>query len=57
MKCERCGKGTTGYDLHDYCALCSRNLCADCMEKGCCGHVPAKSGSNEDGPSEESTNA
>lgn len=44
MKCERCGVGITGYDLHDFCAACSRNLCEKCMAKGCCGAKPAKSG-------------
>ena len=48
MKCERCGKGTQGYDLFDYCANCSRNLCAGCMEKGCCGQIPAASGMEAD---------
>lgn len=47
-KCERCGKATTGYDLHDYCAACSRNLCDPCMAAGCCGSVPAKSGQDAD---------
>lgn len=48
MKCERCGKATSGYDLHDYCRSCSKNLCADCMGKGCCGKIPAESGMNDD---------
>lgn len=48
MRCERCGKGTVGYDLFDYCAECSKNLCWECMDKGCCGHVPAKSGTKDD---------
>jgi hypothetical protein len=48
-KCERCGKTPAGeYELFDYCAECSKNLCAACMAKGCCGSVPAKSGSGED---------
>ena len=43
--CERCGAKASGeYELFDYCAQCSRNLCDACMEKGCCGHKPAKSG-------------
>ena len=46
--CERCNKKASGYDLLDYCAVCSRNLCDLCMDKGCCGHVPAKSGADED---------
>ena len=44
MKCERCHKESEGYNLHDYCAKCSKNLCAVCMTKGCCGSKPAKSG-------------
>lgn len=48
MKCERCGKSASGYALFDYCAECSKNLCPDCMERGHCGHVPAKSGMNAD---------
>lgn len=48
-KCERCGAQPSGdYDLHDYCARCSKNLCAECMAKGCCGQVPAESGMGED---------
>ena len=30
------------YHLLAYCANCSRDLCPDCVEKGCCGHVPAE---------------
>jgi hypothetical protein len=48
MKCERCGKSPVGYELHDYCRSCSKNLCAECMAKGCCGHVPAQSGQEDD---------
>ena len=36
MKCERCGVATKGYDLHDYCVWCSKNLCAGCMRDGKC---------------------
>lgn len=32
----------------DYCAVCSRDLCLRCMEKGCCGNVPAISGIEND---------
>lgn len=53
MKCERCGAGTVGYDLHDYCAMCSQNLCTSCMADGCCRHVPAISGQTEDYSEEE----
>ena len=56
-KCERCGgvdKWTDDAgkehvsDFTDFCAVCSKDLCAKCMAKGCCGNVPAKSGSNEE---------
>lgn len=50
MNCEKCGKGTTAYQLFDYCSACSKNLCADCMKAGCCGNVPAISGEGSDGP-------
>lgn len=46
MKCERCPATTP--DLFDYCAICSKNVCPDCMEKGCCGVVPAISGERDD---------
>ena len=58
MNCEKCGKATKGYELHDYCAVCSRNLCADCMAKGHCGNIPALSGmveSGEECPMEKSS--
>lgn len=55
--CERCG-GRDTYtddagrrhvsDMTDYCAVCSKNLCANCMAEGCCGHVPAISGEATD---------
>ena len=49
MKCERCGALPKGkWDIHDYCANCSKNLCPDCMNKGCCGKKPADSGMKED---------
>lgn len=44
MKCERCGTGAKGLNLFDYYATCSKNLCDECMKKGCCGRVPAVSG-------------
>lgn len=55
MKCERCSKQTDSetYELFDYCAKCSKNLCPDCMKKGCCGKVPAVSGNNEENSEEE----
>lgn len=52
-KCERCGarkssQAAGAYDLLDYCAVCSADLCDACMAKGCCSNVPARSGSQED---------
>lgn len=61
-KCERCGTRVPGYKLtdesddgidgpkefFDYCALCSRDLCDECMAEGCCGNIPAKSGAKAD---------
>jgi hypothetical protein len=46
-ECERCGK-FVGLLNTDYCAHCSKDLCNDCMAKGCCGHFPAESGSLRD---------
>lgn len=46
--CERCGAKPTGFRLLDYCAECSRDLCDECMEEGCCGNVPAISGNEDD---------
>lgn len=48
MRCEECNRVTSGYELFDYCAECSVNLCPACMERGHCGHVPAISGSDDD---------
>lgn len=50
MKCERCGNTPQGYDLHDYCGHCGKNLCPGCMSEGCCGKVPALSGMHDDYP-------
>lgn len=48
-RCERCGSKPAGkFGLLDFCAECSRDLCPKCMEKGCCGHVPAWSGTEKD---------
>jgi hypothetical protein len=48
-KCERCGSVPKGeYELLDYCATCSKDLCEDCMEHGCCGRAPAQSGNDVD---------
>lgn len=48
--CERCGAkaAANSYELFDYCAYCSKNLCPACMANGCCGHVPADSGMDAD---------
>lgn len=49
MKCERCKAETKkGYELFDYCAKCSKNLCPECMAQGCCKTKPAESGRRED---------
>jgi uncharacterized membrane-anchored protein YhcB (DUF1043 family) len=54
MTCERCGTMANDYlELFDYCADCSKNLCPDCMAKGCCGNVPAVSGTEADQPTAE----
>ncbi len=42
-KCERCGKRIEALE-HDYCAVCSRDLCEECMARGCCGNIPARPG-------------
>lgn len=52
-RCERCGAryskpGAGMMDMLDYCAKCSRDLCDACMDKGCCGHIPAISGTQAD---------
>lgn len=36
------------FDLIDFCAVCGTNLCDNCMEGGCCGRVPAISGTEAD---------
>lgn len=46
--CERCGRWPEGFRLLDFCAQCSADLCDKCMAEGCCGSVPAISGSEED---------
>lgn len=53
-RCESCGTSKPSlqvgaFSLFDYCAVCLRDLCDACMKKGCCGHVPAKSGQEEEG--------
>ena len=48
-ECERCEAIPAGeFELLDYCAKCSKDLCDDCMKAGCCGAVPAVSGMGED---------
>jgi hypothetical protein len=52
-RCERCGttrpgKTAGGFALFDYCAVCSRDLCDECMGKGCCGNTPARSGNADE---------
>ena len=51
MKCEKCNKQSVGeYGLHDYCVVCSKNLCVECVVSGRCRdsatgkHVPANHG-------------
>ena len=46
--CEKCGATPPGYQLWDYCAVCSKDLCPACIKAGCCGHTPALSGSEAD---------
>jgi hypothetical protein len=45
-KCEKCSKVLD--IMGDYCAVCYKNLCDECMDKGHCGNTPAKSGCDED---------
>lgn len=57
-KCERCKRGPGGgYTLLDYCVVCSKDLCEECMKGGCCGNVPARSGTGEDYQEEEDSEA
>ncbi|MBN1204358.1 MAG: hypothetical protein JXB05_05490 [Myxococcaceae bacterium] len=39
--CERRGKA---YEIFDWCAHCERSLCPGCLQEGCCGSLPARSG-------------
>jgi hypothetical protein len=48
MQCEQCGAGPAGVELFDFCALCGKKLCDECMAGGCCGQVPAISGRERD---------
>ena len=46
--CERCGKNASAAEVGwDWCATCGRTLCPSDMVKGCCGVVPAASGSTQ----------
>lgn len=46
--CSRCGSPSgIGRDW-DYCAVCDKTLCPDCMADGCCGNRPAESGLEAD---------
>jgi hypothetical protein len=56
-ECERCHARTNpkSYELYDYCAVCSKNLCPACMAKGCCGNVPALSGAADDAEADDET--
>lgn len=50
-QCDRCDATVPEADaliFMDYCASCSDVLCDACMAEGCCGHVPALSGSQAD---------
>lgn len=47
MNCERCGvdaatQKKNEFSLHDYCNICSRNLCDECMAKGTCRESPTR---------------
>lgn len=53
QKCERCEVLAEGYELLDYCVVCSKNLCDKCMQEGCCGEVPAISGMEADYPGDD----
>lgn len=59
MRCEGCSAGSEGWDLYDYCAVCSKNLCGDCMLKRCgerarrdgntdAKHIPSNHGDGDD---------
>jgi hypothetical protein len=58
--CERCGTAPKWFpagtpeapwphqETLDYCGVCSKDLCAECMAHGHCGHTPAVSGLKRD---------
>jgi hypothetical protein len=37
----------------DYCAICGKNLCDKFMRQGCCEHIPALSGTEENNVEDE----
>jgi hypothetical protein len=43
-KCDRCAAALTPTTWDD-CEVCLQDLCERCMADGCCGHKPARSGS------------
>lgn len=55
--CERCGGQNFFTDENGrsvpmvclpYCVECSKDLCDECMKRGCCGNVPAINGDEDD---------
>lgn len=48
--CKKCGTNLGGGSFlqSDYCAICKKHLCPDCMAKGCCDRAPAWSGAEND---------
>jgi len=44
--CKACGEvpGPKALALYDFCGVCGKDLCQDCMMKGCCDITPAESG-------------
>lgn len=48
MNCEFCLRKEPKDAPFDYCAICRKPHCPDCMKKGCCGVKPAISGRRVD---------
>lgn len=44
LRCGSCQYDAKEMEMLDYCAACLTDLCGDCMVKGHCGNVPARSG-------------
>lgn len=42
--CDRCGTTTDEAHQFDFCAECGADLCPGCFAVGCCGLIPAPSG-------------